>query len=411
MGRDESETIPATQDKRDNCGPGVGNWLSKPSRKFIFLLILTTYTLAACNASSESVRDNVSDQSQPTDAVAEIRSSPAPAESTQTLIPSDTPRPSPDTPVPPSKTPELIPATRTLTPVPAAPPTDSPLRPTDTPLPEVVTDLKKSLIVGTGGAPPTLTPFPDVLVDLTETLAVDTRDVSWKRCSSPPKEEQLPAITGKVFNGHRGHLCLWGFPLNETVHLELIDPEGTFWGPEAISIEEPHGAISVTEVLIWPAGFPRGQWLINVEFSQGPLTHTLGVYPSYLPIVDVVPEGDNYLFLGERWRFRHRNTYRSGQVFQVIGAKLPPDRTLRVGLFYRESEEGEELLTLVRQGLIETDQTGGIHYQMEVDSSDQPGLYCVVIPLIPWYLKTTPSDSTLSDVGALDCFMVVREND
>jgi hypothetical protein len=217
-----------------------------------------------------------------------------------------------------------------------------------------------------------------------------------------------------------GGICLYGFPFDETISVELYAPDGAFVDqglfvaqgdtmyrlapadtlvPVGDAGQNPQGFSYMLIRLRLPAGQPAGTWSAAAQapsvsargdFDVSPLlAQALSVYPlpdftrfdvpPYDPSVDWACSFDS-----------------SGPAVRVIGEGFGADQSLPVGVYYMRPEAPIGTWTLVRGQSVTTDALGGLQTDFVVEASDVPGYYFV----------NTPFDPTSDRPGIFDCYRV-----
>ena len=245
--------------------------------------------------------------------------------------------------------------------------------------------------------------YDDLVQEMKDSLTLGLGGGGKAYCLSPPGDGSAPALTVEDDITGYSHLCLWGFPLGGTVNITLTDPSGRNWVQENIPVEEMRGEVSVADIPIFLAGLPQGEWTFRIDSSGGTVAETISIRGPDHPIIGVVPDVDNYIFLGDRTLDCSNNRYSTMDAIQVIGAGFPPNSQFGYGLYHEVEGRETRMADIVYSQSIATDQFGEFRQFLSFDSSDPPGNYDIAVPITSDYLDQNPSERSIYD-GAIACF-------
>jgi hypothetical protein len=315
-----------------------------------------------------------------------------------------------------TQTPGAVPSA-TVPPLGSAP-TDTPQADQPTPELEIVAELKKELYFGgTGGG-------------------------GWAFCEPPPDSE-LPAVEISTV-AYESRICLFGFPLDERITVDLHAPNGdvysaVFWvvgevdsvtlvraylsntdePPEASAApgevyEGVDGATVIQAYLSWPIGLPIGDWHAVVSstsaqafasftsvlepYSDGPRIHTW-------PDIDIHPFENRYC-----------DSYSVGERVAILGTNLGPNEDLVLAIYHAERDPAplDPPAFLVYSEMVTTDDRGNFRTSLRDESTDSAGWYGVIVVTDPdneyGYVAVDPQGSAKGWKfrGPTDCFQVQR---
>ena len=180
-----------------------------------------------------------------------------------------------------------------------------------------------------------------------------------------------------------GDLCLFGFPSDEEITVNVSLPNGDRFsrilGPPhddedgVFSFGEIEG-VSLTSVDLWqPAGLPQGTWTAEASSATAYAEHSFNVrYKS--PMISAIPAGVEVNPL-EIYDY-HSYSYLAGEVIDIRGAAFPPNRDLPLGIYYCEVEycyESNWAGSLVHSTMVTTDGQGDFSVAVQIEPSDPPG--------------------------------------
>jgi LysM repeat protein len=276
------------------------------------------------------------------------------------------------------------------TPLPIAPPTPLPIAP-PTPLPI---------------APPTPTPgIPDGLLE--EIFYDSGGEREEPICSDPDNEGNFLQVTisGRMQDDYE--MCVYGFPMNEDITVELYAPDGHFVGSQSFPVDEERvvvgGGITKTWTVarfdLWmPVGLPVGDWsaiarLANVEV-QSPFS--IGRFAE--PAINTMPEGEINPFVPHKCA-----SYQPGQQVIVHGTNFaPPNQNFPLGIYRlteRVDDLGRFILQLADGQIVATDSQGDFSAAIPIEA-DSAGDYLAI-------LATDPDvDAFLRIEANNDCYRV-----
>jgi LysM repeat protein len=286
------------------------------------------------------------------------------------------------------------------------------LQPTDVPEPteepEAAIDIKEELFFG-GGAGGSCDAF----------------------CLGPPPTTQLPAITWNEGREYEcGQLCLYGFPFDEEIVVELFAPSGELAGSGVFQVKpksdedrfnvvhisrgrqgtSAHASMldGVTQIgiRIWlPVGVPIGQWHAAANSASGDQAEgPVEIQGFSDPRISTMP--DTYINPFEDYV---RGAYLPGERVRVRGINFEPHTRLPVGTYYLTGIvptqvaglPGFEMAILRDSQLVNTDSHGDFSTTFDVGSSE-PGSYCTVA-------VTDPDETIYSFTGPnpqVSCYII-----
>ncbi len=279
-------------------------------------------------------------------------------------------------------------------------------------------------------APPTEAPPPNAepgsnngsdITGLREQLSYTTDEGGpYSDCAVLDVPSAIPAISALSAEGAIVTLCLWGFPLDQGVALQLYYPNGDLaaatsmwveddtvltqnWFGEAAALgraETLNSGLTVWSVELWtPAGVTTGTW---AALGRAGDLHAEGSFdvpaPSASPAVFAVPE-DIINYLGgdaQPQDGQHCEIFHADQTATVYGGPFAPGQSYPLGI-YSQSDSGSE--TLVFSFMVETDATGWFTTGVTFTADDPPGLYHAI-------LVTDGDAQDASEAGPLTCFEI-----
>jgi hypothetical protein len=192
-------------------------------------------------------------------------------------------------------------------------------------------------------------------------------------CCEPPPGVELPAIEVLASGDLFVLLCLWGFPMDEEVIVELYDPTGEAVASNALVIDAEQLGASVREVEFCSAGLPTGEWLAVAKTPTRRVEQPLQVqvYASEYPSIHTRPAPGASV---SRWAGCPQVEYSVGAHLIIVGDNLPPGQDLALGIY----EVGG---TLVNAMWVTPDGLGHFEAPLEIDSTYDSGYYFAVILL------------------------------
>ena len=231
-------------------------------------------------------------------------------------------------------------------------------------------------------------------------------------------------------SGELFKVCLYGFPLNTDLQVELQRPDGSLAGKAIINATVENGTGLVHQVdpemslaagivissdsgpilqySLWlPAGMPAGNWQIKVSSPSGQATAKF-IVPKYQPparlstqpLASAVVSADTSPF--------DRPALSSSVQCQVIdpsegiklyGVDFPAGETFPLGV-YANSSVYDYPYVLVRQKPVQVNQKGKFQFELETPIGDPPGNYYPVIVMDEQVKK-------LNEAGPFVCYTVV----
>jgi hypothetical protein len=265
--------------------------------------------------------------------------------------------------------------------------------PTDTPIewPGTIEGLKEELfIAGFGGGEPRCDVIP-----------------------TPPKPD-LPAIRGADRLLDRGALCLFGFPVDEEISIDLYAPTGDYISSHAFAVDdldpwdlwETDGVSVIRVFLWWPAGMPTGEWYAAARSVSTYVEGPFAVEARDGPAISTVPDLDLNPFEN-----RGCDSYSADEEVTILGVNFQANKDLPLGIYYETQEEsdGLSIVALVRGKIVTTDTQGNFSTSFRVGASDPNGTYYVIAVINPDSDIAWPvgySDS-FGSAGPSNCFSKV----
>lgn len=264
-------------------------------------------------------------------------------------------------------------------------PTDTSEADDPTPELEIVAELKKELYFGgTGGG-------------------------GWAFCEPPPDTDS-PAVEISTL-GYESRICLFGFPLDERITVDLHAPNGDvysadFWvvaevdsltlvraylsntdePPEASAapgdVYEGVGGVTVIQAyLSWPIGLPIGDWhaLVHSASAQA-VTSFTSVVESYSdrPRIHTWPDSDIHPFENH-----YCDSYSAGERVAILGTNLEANEDLVLAIYHAEEDPSRFVwgapAFLVYSEMVTTDDRGNFRTSLRDESTDPAGWYAVIV--------------------------------
>lgn len=233
-----------------------------------------------------------------------------------------------------------------------------------------------------------------------------------------------PALT--LFALRNAQLCLWGFPLDQSVDVKLHAPDGRVFesrytvieheifgtsssrllpsppGKEVLSFAGEHfQAGTFIEIRVdFPVDLPDGMWLVEASSDRiaaeglaevkAPDGRALSVLP---------PDG-----LSPFENLCEDNSYGPGDRLNIVGINFPPNQEVALGVYFHPSPD--QGLRLVFDTPLLANGDGEIATSLVIEPSDPTGEYWALATADP---NTDFSDSTAGGFvysGAQACFTV-----
>jgi len=248
-----------------------------------------------------------------------------------------------------------------------------------------------------------------VLNDLPQELAqgMGGGGGTWLECS-PDAPELLPAVQADLSCYDCGVVCLWGFPPDRAVHVELYDPVGKLVAAHGVTVDQEWAGVGLVHMPLSFAGRPTGDWVI-VAYSAGTRFRApLHVGEPEHPAISIHPLGADP-YIAAEYMF-HQWGYALGDQIAVFGVGFPPARTLPLGIYryYASDLYKGDLYSLVYSQEVRTDDQGRFEVRQAVQALAMQGggRYLALVPLDPSY---RPVLGNLDDLGACVGFLVRSE--
>jgi hypothetical protein len=245
---------------------------------------------------------------------------------------------------------------------------------------------------------PTEEPSPsdaDVLADLAEEVRTGSHIPFMMGCRFAPTE--LPAVQVRLSSGGCHVLCVWGFPFDEPVHVELYDPAGQFVAAHDETLEQGEPDQSLKVVPIWLGGRSAGDWAVVVNSGGVIATRPFHLPEPDDPTMSIALQGTGP-FATEKAACA-TNTFARSDRISIFGAGFPAVRTLPLGIYeFRESRVTQWVYGLVHGQTVQTDDRGRFRV-------DQP-LQALVPEGDGSYLATVVLDPAAPDQGPEARFQV-----
>lgn len=282
---------------------------------------------------------------------------------------------------------------RSETPV-ASATTSPPLTPTSTPTPTVdpwqTVELKQEMYLSTGygggGGP-------------------NCEDII------PARADVLPVLRAYQSRDHRNAalFCLFGFPTEEHIQIEVYSPQGELAGNErfdpseqSLNLSQEHGSLVTFSFDIWfPAGTQRGEWKILARINDVEVGTTFVVTAPDWPRVDTRPSPNVDMFSIDDCA-----EYEIGDQVYISGEGLESEATLPLGIYRIAAREvrlasGVYIIPaqLTAARYVQTDQLGDFETGYQIRPRDDAGYYYVSIIL-------DPSVDDLGSAGPSGCFSI-----
>jgi hypothetical protein len=220
-------------------------------------------------------------------------------------------------------------------------------------------------------------------------------------------------------------LCLFGFPPEETLQLELYDPSGRLWSgtfqtevddegtPLVVQVDPPREPSSVgsireadgiptASINVWmPAGMPWGEWRA-VAASDSAYAETLFLVEPYTdPTVSILPNRDVNVFAD-----RECGDYAAGDEVFVVGEGFYPNAEYPLGIYrfnFEDEGENRQFLELVGGIMVVTDDQGVFETSFIIEPDYQSGSYYAIAGLDP---ETEGFTFSAGYHEGVDCFQV-----
>ena len=351
---------------------------------------------------------------------------PAPVPATPARFELPTTGVQPATSAPPTSPPEIG-----ETATPALPPSQPPAlkqesEPTHPPPTEPPpTEVPPTVPPPTEAGPPTLTPTPVIDVALQSELFFSTGGFVYYGCDKliPPEAAQGPVIMGlprlevSFMGGDLGGLCLFGFPLQGRLALDLTSPNGQTMSArynivdsrinigfvqldqlkpfqaEGLGIGGVKDGVSYIQVpLYWPAGLRTGKWQAHAKIGDTTADASFRIPRFSEPHISIVPEGDISPFTPAGCA-----VFNQGQNIRVRGASFPDGAVVPLGVYWKDPDsKGFKLLAT--HG-IQAGDGGAFMVVFTIDASMPVGSYDLVA-------VTNPDSTQIYFAGAWACLTI-----
>jgi LysM repeat protein len=219
---------------------------------------------------------------------------------------------------------------------------------------------------------------PTIPDDLLEEIFFDLGgEPSRPRCPVPPQgTPQDIKLSNRVKDFFE--LCVYGFPLGETVTVELSQQQDeSFVVAEEYVVEDEHifedgERITVIKTFLWaPVGLASG-WTVSASSASLNLETDITFAPFTVRATNTMPADEINPFVFQWCGF---HTYQPDDVVIVKGTNFDPNMDVSVGL-YGESEAGP--FPLVRGRSVKTDDQGDFVTEFTVLPSDPSGKVWVI---------------------------------
>lgn len=280
--------------------------------------------------------------------------------------------------------------------------------PTETPAPEL-----------------TATSAPAIDVALQSELFFSTGGFIYYGCDKliPPEAAQGPVVMGlerlevSFMGGDMGALCLFGFPLQGRLVLELASPDGqtmaarynivesTFspglmqlnqlkpFQAEGLGVGGVKDGISYIQVpLYWPVGLRTGKWRAHAKIGDTVAEASFRIPRFSDPHISIVSEQDISPFNPAGCA-----VFSQGQSIRVNGSTFPKDQAVPVGFYWRDPDT--KAFKLLATQAVQAGGGGAFQALFTIDSSMPLGSYDLVA-------VTDPNAKQIYYAGAWACFTV-----
>jgi LysM repeat protein len=194
-------------------------------------------------------------------------------------------------------------------------------------------------------------------------------------------------------------LCVYGFPMDEEITVELTAPDGLIVAPRAFSVEEDPIGTTIAKIDLWiPVGLATGNWLATVRSPSGVVSDSIDSRFTQ-PAINTMPEGNIDPFESQKC-----DTYQPGEQVVARGTNYELSQNFPLAIYHLDPDaplqNGGYFLTLARWQIEETDNQGNFSTTILIEASDLAGYYLVV-------LATGPDADVFRRVEANnDCYQV-----
>jgi LysM repeat protein len=227
--------------------------------------------------------------------------------------------------------------------------------------PELVAGLKEEIFFGAGGADCHLP------------------------CGTPEPGTPLPAITisdrldewGRICDF--GTVCVYSFPLDEEVTVELYAPVGHLVGSRSYDpAPDSDSGTFISVDLLWPVGLETGTWRVVARSANDLVESTFEIDRPTKPEITIMPPRNIHPFDMHSWR----NEYAAEEPMEIRGSGFEPNGVVRLGIYWYtgdlDESENFQVLSLIREQKANTDAWGDFSTTVFVEASDPSGYYAVV---------------------------------
>jgi hypothetical protein len=192
--------------------------------------------------------------------------------------------------------------------------------------------------------------------------------------------DDLPTIIGLYQFADTAILCLFGFPADTTLTLELITPEGEPAGLETVEVIREVSGVPFASVGVgWPAGLPQGEWTAVASADDFNFNGPFQMQATN-PRISRQRESIGDLFKDYGKASDYNQTI--SENLDVVGIDYPSNVNLPLGL-YRFTGLRDEFLQeqaeLVHVENVLTDETGRFTVRLPLpEERFPPGRYCLL---------------------------------
>lgn len=174
-------------------------------------------------------------------------------------------------------------------------------------------------------------------------------------------------------------LCIFGFPMNEQVSVELYAPDNHLVASKSFTVSVPYNDSTIIRVPLWmPVGMPLGTWSASARSAQTRIEgQTFLISPFGGPAINTEPVGDINPFE------KHKcDTYPLNSNLIIRGTNFGSIQTVPIGLYLwtpniQKDESGNFTLPLVGVQLASVS-NGEFSIPIGIGSSDSAGTYWVI---------------------------------
>lgn len=226
-----------------------------------------------------------------------------------------------------------------------------------------------------------------VLDDISEELKLGIVRPRPPLLCRPPAPAELPAVEIDLTADDCYVLCLWGFPFDQVVHVELYDPSGQFVAGHEETRERGQPDVGLKVIQLSLGGLPAGDWVLAADSAGTSVRTPLHIAEPEHPVMSIALVGTGPFTTLDRCG---AGRYARGDQIAIFGSGFPPSRTLPLAIYeWREDREAWHFYSLV--------------YRQEVHTEDDGrfGVHKAVRALVPEggrsYLATVVLDPSASD--------------